>query len=117
MLRTGDIGIARYQLRAAARIPGSAIARASRSAASRGCLAFDCIKADSRGTVPSLARRYRSGTRGNWKNKMYHDARACRLVASDLSVATGCAIDIVVREARRSGLSAARAQATVAPQS
>ncbi len=65
--RRSDSGIARYQLRAAVSTPGSATARASRSAASEGGLAFDCMNVDSLEAFPSLSRKYRSGMQGKWK--------------------------------------------------
>ena len=72
---------------------------------------------DSRGVLPSPPSKYRSGMRGSWKKYMYHDARACRLVANDLRNAAGCGTDNAVREATRSGISAATPHATAAPQS
>jgi hypothetical protein len=57
--RSGDR--VRYQLRAAVSTPGSAIARASRSAASEGCLNFDRMNFDNPDTFPSLSRNFRSG--------------------------------------------------------
>src|ERR1700691_5558672 len=76
-----DSGIARYQLIAAVRAPGSLIARASRSAAAGVCPA---CRSDLANKEPLRRSIDHSGMRGNWKRYMYQDARPWRLVANDL---------------------------------
>src|ERR1700722_19450509 len=109
-----DSGIARYQLSAAVRAPGSRMPCASRSATARVCPAC-------RSALDNMAPLRRnidhSGRRGNWKRYMYQDARPCRLFRNDLRNAAGCGTDIGDTVASRSGISAAAAHATAAPPS
>ena len=89
--RISDSGIARYQFSAEVSAPDSAIVRASRTAASKGCLTLECMKFDI--PLQSCLPRYRSGTPGSWKNWMYQDAKNCRGVASAFRNAAGCGTD------------------------